>query len=185
MNSHPFSSILLGSTHPLPFQGHFRVRIGTPKCHADIAGRIAHEVSPEKSWAHATILHQTLIEAKGEDALSLIRDCWNRLLTLPRQKISPQKGQDLSLLICAQDDEISAISSVGLSGIWEDTGAENLQVIADEQTEESSHKGIPQKAPKVLTLPLKPRVFLATCLGEALEQGHRSIAETRMGKHHE
>mgnify|MGYP004369380637 CR=1 FL=1 len=181
MTPQPFSSILLGSQTPLPFQGHFRVRIENKACQADITGRIAHACSPEEAWEHATFIHQSLIEANGEDALSLIRDCWNRLLVIPRHKLSPQEGQDLSLFISASDSEISAISSVGLSGIWEDIGTDELQMIADEQTKESSHKGIPKKAPKALTLPLKSRRFLATCLGEPLEKGQRSLSAARMG----
>jgi len=185
MTPNPFNSILLGSTSPLPFQGHFRIRVGNQACQADIAGRVAHQATPEDSWSYASFIHQSLLAANGEDALSLIRDCWNRLLVIPRHKISPQNGLDLSLLITARDSDLSAISSVGLSGIWEDVGTDELQIIANEQTEESSHKGIPTKAPKALTLPLESGRFFATCLGEPLAIGTRVAATTRMGKNDE
>lgn len=180
MTSPHSSSVLLGSTERLPFLGHFKLRIECANCEADLAGRIGTKASPEEAWELACFVREALLGAQGDDALSLTRSCWEKLLVLPRPKLGSAQGKDLSLMVVAHDSNSTTLSAVGLDGIWQvdDTEAHS---IAGLNNPETSHPGIPQLPPKVLNLAPTKDVFLGACLKETPQEASREGLLKRTG----
>lgn len=154
----------LGSPGRLPFLGHFRLRVQGSDCQLDLCGRIGNNHPPEEASRLSGWVRQALAQAKGDDGPSLMRHCWEQVLTLPRKEFGPSKGSDLALLMVATDPNGRVLSAVGLSGIWQQTGNE-IQEIANTMTVETQHPGIPKLPPKALNLATGDAQFFASPLG--------------------
>ena len=156
---------LLGShtlrPHCGAFQGHLDLEYGS----AEVVGRIGHTLHPVEALSLATHVLEVLRTVQGDDPLSLIRSCWETLLVMPRKELGPAAGADLSLLIVAEQDSRVALSAVGLDALWQ-VHPEGAQQLADPTTNETSHRGLPERTPKVLELPAVNQNFLARCLGD-------------------
>ncbi len=163
----PPNCFLLGSPGRLPFLGHFRLSVSGENCQIDLCGRLGQESPPEEAWILAGRVAQTLAQAKGEDGPSLMRDCWERVLTIPRNKLGSTKGADLSLLLIAKDSSGHFLSAVGLSGIWQHS-TEGIREIAAASTAETNHPGIPKLPPKVLKLAESDAVYFGAPLGHSI-----------------
>jgi hypothetical protein len=157
----------LGSPGRLPFLGHFRLRVQGSDCQLDLCGRIGNNRPPADAWRLSAGVRQALSQANGDDGPSLMRHCWEQVLTLPRKEFGPDNGMDLALLLVATDPNGLYLSGVGLAGIWRQTGHE-LQEIANPMTVETQHPGIPKLPPKVLKLSAGKARFFASPLGQAL-----------------
>ena len=114
-------------------------------------------------------IRQAIAQAKGDDGPSLMRDCWEKVLTLPRNKIGTNNGADLSLLLIARDSSGHCLSAVGLSGIWQHS-AEGLREIATPSTAQTNHPGIPKLPPKVLKLAASDALYFGAPLGQPISK---------------
>jgi len=84
---------------------------------------------------------------------------------MPRKDFGPKEGKELSLLMRAQDKEGGAISATGLEEIWLiDTAG--TQQIANANTSESSHSGLPEHPPKALPFTEANSRFVGACRGQ-------------------
>jgi hypothetical protein len=110
---------------------------------------------------------QALAQANGDDGPSLMRDCWEKVLTLPRNKLGTDKGTKLSLLLIARDSSGYFLSAVGVSGVWQHS-PEGLREIATDSTTETNHPGIPKLPPKVLKLTSSDAVYFGAPLGHQI-----------------
>ncbi len=163
----PANCFLLGTPGRLPFLGHFRLRVFGENCQIDLCGRIGQQSPPEEAWILADRIAQALAQAEGGDGPSLMRDCWEKVLTFPRNKLGTDKGTNLSLLLIAKDSSGYYLSAVGVSGVWQQN-AEGLQEIATASTAETNHPGIPKLPPKVLKLAASDAVYFGAPLGHQI-----------------
>lgn len=148
-----------------PWCGMFHQRLVREGVTAHIAGRIGHQLSPEEALSRIIRTRAALETAQGSDPLTLLRSCWEALLVAPRKELGPQKGRDLSLLIVAEQHGSLALSAVGLDALWQITDEGAVQ-IADRNTPETTHPGLPERTPKVLELSDSGQRFVGSCLGD-------------------
>lgn len=108
--------LLLGRGGDWPFAGHFRGRLGPVAW----AGCVAAGDDLEVAWRAARTVDGVLRRkgpptADRRRALSIL---WARLDGVAREALGSARGEDLALLLLAEDEEGAAISGVGLGGLY-------------------------------------------------------------------
>jgi hypothetical protein len=161
----PLNCLLLGSPGRLPFLGHFRLLVKGDNCSVAITGRIGHKCAPTAAWDLAEAVQDSLRQAHGVDSQSLMRACWEQVLTLPRKELGPAQGRDLSMMMVAADADKRFLSAVGVSGIWEQSSAV-VRKIAKKNTSQTNHPGIPKLPPKALHLASTNSQYFAATLDD-------------------
>ncbi len=156
---------MLSGAGRYPFNGAFERQWAQGQVRLDLAGRIASSSSPEVTWEIVVQLHEALLNLGGADRLSAVRSVWNRLLTLPRQRLGPAQGNDLSLLVVAQDPAGTSVAAVGLEMVW--TWSEDrVQALVGPEHPLLAPPGIPRLPPGALTLDSRPvGPLIATAVG--------------------
>lgn len=151
---------LLGRGGLLPFVGHFQGELSLPGGGLTLgwAGRVTTGASPEMGWRAARAVQGALarkgpIEADRRRALSVM---WARLDAVARDLLGPLGGDDLVLLLCATDEEGSAISAVGVDAVFgaEPEGAVNLWVSPPHPM--LGLAGLPTKRPGAVLVEVAP-----------------------------
>lgn len=158
--------LLLPDESTFPYQGHFHLHLERSDVSLYCSGRIAHEASLIESWETTKIIHATLQESQGTDRLLILKDAWNRLLTLARSSLGPKQGDDLSLLMIAQDPEGVALSASGIGRIWILQGDSPGSLLPEDHPL-FTQQGVPKLHPNALALPDLPTPLLASCYGQA------------------
>ncbi len=110
-------ALLLSSAKRHPFVGHLRLHLRGSAC-ADLAARVAHTQDPEAAWQAVCALHAALAQARGETATELSESIWAALLALDRGELGPARGEDLSLLVVAWDEQGALASGCGVRQLW-------------------------------------------------------------------
>lgn len=180
MTNPPLNCLLLGSPGQLPFIGHFRLLVKGDNCSVAITGRIGHQSTPVATWALAEVVQDALRQAQGIDSQSLMRSCWEQILTLPRKDLGPDQGKDLSIMMIATDSEKCFLSAVGVSSIWE-MSSTGLQKIAEKNTVQTNHSGIPKLPPKALQLASTENQYFAATLDDVFENPTREALAKAAG----
>ena len=165
MTTHFPRCFLLGQRTLRPFCGHFELQVVQNEIAFHLSGRIGSTLHPEEALGVLSQVQGALRKAEGSDCLSVIRSCWENLWVIPRKELGAEQGRDLSLLILAQSSTECALSAVGLDALWGVSG-HHVQQIAGPTTPETTHPGLPERAPKALELPLSDRRFIGSCLGD-------------------
>lgn len=114
---------LLGDPSLLPFSGHFRLTVTGRHAAVAVAGRVAGDDRPVEAFAHARRVASVLQTAADgpwaeTDRHGLVRRIWQLLDALDDKVLGPGRGDDLSLLLLARDDQGVGVAGVGLSGVW-------------------------------------------------------------------
>jgi hypothetical protein len=149
-------------------------------CSVAITGRIGHQSTPVAAWALAEVIQDALRQAQGIDSQSLMRACWEQILTLPRKDLGPDQGGDLSIMMVAADSEKRFLSAVGVSGIWEQS-LTDLRRIAEKNTSQTNHAGIPKLPPKALQLAPTDNQYFAATLDDVFENPTRETLAKAAG----
>ncbi|MBW1880018.1 MAG: hypothetical protein JRI25_18205 [Deltaproteobacteria bacterium] len=108
--------LLLGRGGDWPFAGHFRGRLGRVAW----AGCVAVGDDLAAAWRVSRVVDGALCRkgpptADRRRALSIM---WARLDGVVREVLGPGGGDDLALLLTAEDDEGAAVSAVGIGALY-------------------------------------------------------------------
>lgn len=114
---------LLGRPGLFPFVGQFRLSVQAHGARCSIVGRIAAGAPIEQAHTVAQRVRSVLAAApvgpwQRTDRHGLIRRIWQLLAEIPADRLGPAGGDDLTLLMLAQDVRGVAITGVGLAGAW-------------------------------------------------------------------
>jgi hypothetical protein len=166
-------ALLLGEGKGLPFSGHFRFTLPFRGGSFSVSGRVAALADLEQAFtvAHRVrVAIQTGVEAEAggergiihDDPLAvdrhrLIHRTWMELGRIPEDDLGPLGGSDLTMLIAASDTRGTAITGVGLAGVWAQIdGATGLQAVVPPNHPLLSSPGRPERFPGVLNLDIIP-----------------------------
>ncbi len=159
-------ALLLGGPGRYPFNGQLRLTVerGTARLH--IAGVVSAGSEPPAAWAAARVLHRALAPVEGRDRFSLLRSAWERLAQLEPAELGPARGEDLGLLMVAEDTRGLGIAGTGLAGLWA------LDATAEPMIE-GEHplfglRGIPATPPGFFTPHQPPPVVVAAAASGAV-----------------
>lgn len=147
---------MLGDPGLMPFSGHFRLRIAGARARGALCGRIAADLPPEEAFRISRRLARVLGAALDDgwtetDRHGLMRRVWQLLKEVPDAHLGPACGDDLSLLLIAEDDRGVGITGVGLSAAWA-VVQDQLRPLVPAGHPLLARAGRPASLPGVLTL---------------------------------
>jgi hypothetical protein len=150
------TALLLGDPGPLPFLGHCRAAVQTPRARLWAAGRLF--CRGDVVVAHEAVLSlfrtvTSLRERVGADSdrNDLIRAAWESVGEMPAETLGSAQGSDLQLLLVAEDSGGHAIAAVGLRMVYGWIEGE-LQPLVSPDHPLLCAAGRPSSIPGVLTL---------------------------------
>jgi hypothetical protein len=166
-------ALLLGEGKGLPFSGHFRFTLPFRGGSFSVSGRVAADNDLEAAFtvAHRVrIAIQTGVEAEAGGTRGIVSDdppavdrhrlihrAWMELGGLAEEAFGPDGGRDLTMLMAASDTQGTAITGVGLAGVWAQIdGAAGLQAVVPPNHPLLSPLGRPDRIPGVLNLGFVP-----------------------------
>lgn len=154
-------ALLLGGPGRYPFNGHLRLVIERGAACLHLAGTVAAGSEPPVAWAAARALRRQLAKAEGRDRFGLLRSAWELLAAVDLSTLGPAHGDDLALVMVAEDGRGIGIAGTGLAALYA-LDAQAVPLI------EPDHplfgiRGIPATPPGVFT----PHVQLATVVAAA------------------
>jgi hypothetical protein len=115
--------LLLGEPGRLPFLGHFRFSCAKGGVRLSGAGRVAARDDAESAFAAARRIEQAFAEIDAGDRGGAIREAWSRLLGLPRSGFGSRGGNDLAVLLVAEDESGVEATARGIGALWGMTSA--------------------------------------------------------------
>ena len=147
---------MLGDGGALPFLGHARSYVETPGARMWIASRLfsggdvvaAYEASRRFCEA-MDVLSRKVPETT--DRNDLIRLVWEFLANVSRDELGTRGGDDLQLLVVAEDAEGQAVAGVGLSMVY-GRSEEAWTMLVNAEHPLLCGPGLPKTIPGVLTL---------------------------------
>jgi hypothetical protein len=179
----PPRALLLGASGRYPFNGHLRLVVerGTARLH--LAGSLGVGCEPPVAHAAASALRGCLAGVEGRDRFALLRSAWERLALLDLELLGPTHGEDLALLMVAEDTRGLGVAGTGLAALYA------LDAVA-EPLIEIDHpllgiRGIPATPPGVFTPNVTPPVVVAAAATGALEPGPGASWRRACGLHDE
>lgn len=148
----PVPALLLCDPGRLPFLGHARVALSTGGVTFAAAGRVGAEAGVKAAYSAARALEDALRGVAGPgDRHAWLWRAWGALAAMDLDRLGPARGQDLCLLLVAEDAGGIGVAGVGLSALWGLRPSELVPLV------EGAHPllsgpGLPAKTPGVLTL---------------------------------
>ncbi len=166
MNAAP-RALLLGGAGRYPFNGHLRLVVERGSASLHVAGSLAVGSEPPVAYAAAGALRRCLARVEGGDRHGLLRSAWERLAALDPSLLGPAQGDDLALIMLAEDGRGVGIAGTGLAALFR--GGAELEPLIDVTHPLLGIRGIPDAPPGVFTPHSPPRVVVATAASGALE----------------
>jgi len=111
------------------------------------------------AWAAAMDLREAFKVVSGRSRHDLLRAAWTCLLAVDRSLLGPARGEDLSLLVIAEDEGGVGVTATGLAALHGLLGG-GLEGIVPAAHPLLSLSGIPEAPPRVLTPTRIPDVFI-------------------------
>jgi hypothetical protein len=173
--------LLLGEPGRLPFLGHFRVRVANRGVALSVAGRVATRDDAEQAFAAARRIEQTLAAIEAPDRGAAIRDVWSRLLVLPRSALGTRGGDDLTLLLVAEDEHGADMVACGLGCLWAMTSAGATAAL--EARDLLGEPGLASEPPAAVPIHPAVTVVVGAPSGLALAAPTRDDVAARCGVH--
>lgn len=132
-------------------------------------GSVAPGLEPPRAFELASGLARSLGEIRGRSHTDILRVAWERLASIEHGRFGPSDGQDLSLLLMAQDPYGIGVTGTGLAGVWARNG-ERFDALVSQDHPLLSLRGIPEQAPGFFALQGSP-----TALIGAASSGSREL----------
>ncbi len=112
-------ALLLGGPGRYPFNGHLRLVLERGSACLHLSAAVAVGSEPPVAWAAARALRDCLRGVEGRDRFDLLRSAWDRLATLDTALLGPAQGEDLALLMVAEDGRGLGVAGTGLAMLWQ------------------------------------------------------------------
>lgn len=134
-----------------------------------VAGAVSVGSEPPVAWAAAAVVRACLAPVEGRDRFSLLRSGWERLSELDVGLLGPARGEDLALLLVAQDTQGMGIAGTGLAALYGLDGSAEALLEGDHPL--LGIRGIPASPPGLFTPHSPPSVVVAAAASGAVEPG--------------
>ena len=149
--------LVLGDGGPLPFKGHFRLEVLGGHARLAVAGRVAGGAELGEAFEAARRVESVLrVCAEGAwwdtDRHGLLRRAWTLLSELPPDRLGPQRGADLCILMVSLDERGVGVAGIGLDGIWAGGGG-RLRALVPPGHPLLTPAGLPVEVPGVIGAP--------------------------------
>ncbi len=167
-------ALLLGAPGRYPFNGHLRLRVERGAARLSIAGSVASGFEPPVAWGVAGRLRSLLGAIEGRGRFGLLRDAWERLSGMDPDALGPSGGEDLALLLVAEDDEGLCLAGTGLSALYALEG-DTAEELLPRTHPMLQLVGVPPSLPGVFTPHRPPSAVIAAARSGAVEPGRSSF----------
>lgn len=162
-------ALALGDAGPLPFCGHFRVEVVGGRATLAAAGRVASSAGLQEAYDVARRVEAVLrTSAEGAwwdtDRHGILRRAWTLLQEIPKARMGPASGTDLSVLFIAADERGLGVAGVGMDAVWAQLGG-RWRALVPPGHPLLAPPGVPAAVPGVLTLDQEPSAVLGAPVG--------------------
>ncbi len=152
-------ALLLGGPGRYPFNGHVRLVVAHGAARLHVAAVVCAGSEPPRAWAAAGHLRAALAGVDGRDRFGLLRSAWQRLAELDCDSLGPARGEDLGLLMVAEDPHGLGVAGTGLDALY--ALGEQPELLLEGEHPLLAIRGIPATPPGVFTPHELPALVVA------------------------